>query len=86
MLLLLLTLQAFSASPSLHKSIHSDAASSKHECAITLLSNGHVDQPAYDFEPVPPVGFFTAARAYEAPLVAGRDYRISVSRGPPALL
>jgi hypothetical protein len=85
MLLLLLTLQAFGASASLHKLIHADAASPSHECAITLLSSGHVDQPGCPVTPVVPVEFFVVPLTYETPLIFGCDCSVTSSRGPPVL-
>ena len=53
-----------SASPSLHARFHPDAASSSHECAVTLIASGKYEeatspplfiafQPASHFESIP---------------------------------
>jgi hypothetical protein len=85
-LLLFLALQVFSASDSLHRRNHSDAASSTHQCAVTLISQGHLEQPALDFRPAVPTDFVVVTAIYNSPAIPARDYRFADSRGPPSLL
>ena len=46
LLLLFLVLVVFAASPELHQTIHSDANTAGHHCAISALSQGHFEPPA----------------------------------------
>jgi hypothetical protein len=45
---LVLLLNAMAASPALHELIHSDAAESGHQCAVTLFAHGQVDSASVD--------------------------------------
>ena len=48
LLLLYGLLAAFAASPALHEAIHTDAKGADHHCAITVLTQGHIDLPLCD--------------------------------------
>lgn len=86
MLVLFLALQVFSASASLHEELHCDAASDSHECAVTLLSQGHIDLAApIEFAPLAH-RLILSPGAYVPPAVSAIDFRISISRGPPSLI
>lgn len=83
-LVLLLTLQLFASSESLHKLIHPDADSPDHHCAITMLAHGQVDAPAA----LPLLTSFVATLFFVVPLLESAkysffDYRFSSSRAPP---
>jgi hypothetical protein len=84
-LALFLALQLFSASSSLHRAIHPDAASPAHQCVITLWSHGQVDVPGVSLACV----IFVAALLFFLPSLPAAvpssfDYRLSPSRAPPA--
>ncbi|MDX1952394.1 MAG: hypothetical protein SFY81_09425 [Verrucomicrobiota bacterium] len=85
MLLLFLALQVFSASASLHHELHCDSHSTEHQCAITLLSNGQVDHATVELPVTKPESFLLFSISYHVPLMAERDYRIAIGRGPPVL-
>lgn len=83
-LLLLLTLQLFASSESLHKLIHPDADSPDHHCAVTMLAHGQVDAS----EALPLLVGFVAFLFFVLPLFKSAeysffDYRFSSSRAPP---
>jgi hypothetical protein len=78
---------ALTVSPELHRLLHKDAQAPEHNCLITQIQQ----QPLL-------AGFSSAAAPAVAPVVAAavctpevqflpaRDYRVSPSRAPPALL
>lgn len=83
-LALFLALQLFAGSGQLHHSLHADANSPGHQCAITLLTGGQVNAPIL---PTLWVALIAALLFSLPPLqLAARsafDYRFSASRAPP---
>ena len=84
LVLLLLVLQTLSAASALHQEFHSDATDHEHQCAVSLLSQGHLDisEPALTL-PVAP------AIAQQQPVISERlplalFLSLPSSRGPPA--
>ena len=83
-LALFLALQLFASSGALHQSLHADAGSPGHHCAVTLLTGGQLSAPML---PVLWIAF-AAALLFSLPprSSAARfpfDYRFSASRAPP---
>ena len=85
MLVLWLAAVLVSLAPSLHHLLHDDSQSARHECLVTLLSKGQVLGG-----PSPVVLGAVTRTCIELPptvaLVApaSADYRLSLSRAPPA--
>jgi hypothetical protein len=83
-LALFLALQVFASSDALHQSLHADAGSSSHHCAITLLTGGQISVPI-----LPVLGIaLAAALLFSLPPVSlvalsSFDYRFSACRAPP---
>jgi hypothetical protein len=81
---LVLLLNAMAASPSLHELIHSDAAESGHQCAVTLFAHGQVASASAD---VPLAELLTLVGT--VPLVEISVFRPAIEnlpagRAPPA--
>ena len=80
-----LALAMAGASPQLHHTLHEDAANPEHCCVIE-----HVGQGAFLFSPEPvttvwqPVLAFSAFETSQI-ILPSRDFRVALSRGPPAL-
>ena len=55
LVLLVLALNALTASPALHERLHHDAHERGHQCAITLFAHGQVEHAAVAVEPAPAV-------------------------------
>ena len=81
---LILFLSLLSASPALHKLIHSDADEADHHCAVTEFVHGKVDSSVVAPIIVAFVSFLAVAtllrEIFVFPLT---DYRFSASRAPP---
>jgi hypothetical protein len=84
-LALFLVLELFASAPALHKLIHSDGGSTGHHCAITLFSQGNINTANTSAAIVA----CAAALLLSLPLLESAsfslfDYRLSLSRAPPA--
>ena len=83
-LVLFLSLQFFASSGALHQSLHADAGSPHHHCAITLLKGGQVAAPV-----LPSLWMvFTATLLFSVPLIQSAvssacDLRLAPGRAPP---
>lgn len=83
-LALFLALQLLAGSGALHQSLHADAGSPHHHCAITLLSGGQVAAPV-----LPSLWLaFTATLLFSVPLIQSAvasacDLRLAPGRAPP---
>ena len=80
-----LLLQVMVVFPAFHALIHSDAADSNHNCAVTLFTHGQVhgaDAAVPVLRPEPAALFIQSPR--EAGLVS-TDVRLLPGRGPPCL-
>jgi hypothetical protein len=73
------------ANASFHKTIHADAGSADHHCAITLFAKGQVHAsvvaPVLAFIALICIGSTALPDAF---LLPSADYRYSSSRAPPA--
>ena len=81
----LLALQAMALLPSLHRLVHYDADNPSHQCAVTLLAQGHINLCAAE----PPLVGPPAIIGYAGPLFAEKvlvstDLQLLPSRGPPS--
>lgn len=73
--------------PELHHWLHADSQNGKHECLITQFHKGQIfalSSPA-GFHVVPPRCFQPPA-PQPSMVLSSADYRLSLSRAPPALL
>jgi hypothetical protein len=81
---LILLLSLFSASPDLHKWLHSDAGEPGHHCVVTEFIHGKVDVAIVASVTIGFVALFGAitllGETFVLPLA---DYRFSASRAPP---
>ena len=87
MLTLWVSLVLVSIHPQLHHWLHRDSQSAKHECLITQFSKGQLSalsSPAL-FAAVTPGCLQLPALQTEC-VFSSADYRLSLSRAPPALL
>jgi len=83
-LLLFLVLQVFGASGTLHQSLHAEANSPDHHCALTLLTHGQVNVPV---APVVWVAFAMALVFFlpllQSAVLSAFDLRLASGRAPP---
>jgi len=85
MLALWLTTLALSISPALHRCLHSDSASGKHECLVTCFAGGQILSGASTGVLVSVNGGCFIARPWVVPTyVSQPEYRLAASRAPPA--
>jgi hypothetical protein len=84
MLGLVLVLQLFAASSSLHHWLHSDSNSSNHQCAITLLARGQIDHAPTEVILAASAVFSLLSFHAEAVLVLTTDHPITSGRSPPS--
>ena len=84
MLGLFLLLQIFAVSDTLHRALHADACSPAHQCAITVLTQGHVASPGFILllaVAVLGIQLFRASGREIA--LPSFDYSLAAVRGPP---
>jgi hypothetical protein len=80
---MLLLLQAMVALPALHQLIHYDAASSAHQCAVTMLAHGQIDCATTDVRACGlNLVLMPGARLPDVHFVS-TDLQLQPSRGPP---
>jgi hypothetical protein len=83
-LFLFLLLQVFGASRTLHDSIHPDAASPGHQCAITLLAKGQVSVASGGLTVVlAAVALLFCPLLFDPLFIASFPRRLPPGRGPP---
>jgi hypothetical protein len=81
---LFFVLQIFSASGTLHQSLHNDAAAPGHHCVLTLFAQGHFSAPNVGSGLVAVfAAFLFSLPLLRAAVVASSDYKLSPSRAPP---
>jgi len=86
-LALFIFLQALAAVPSLHRHFHHDANQADHHCAVTLLSQGHVDVPVTGTVAIiSPVSFVYTVTAPDVFVPVAADRQSPPGRAPPASL
>jgi hypothetical protein len=84
--ILLLFCSVLASSPSLHRSLHSDANNPGHNCVITQFTKGHVDWVAAPAIQADPDFYFGGAELLsDTFVVPATDYLFSSSRAPPAV-
>jgi len=73
-----------SASPQLHHALHEDSTAPDHSCVIERISQGSFlfSPPQPVVAPVCPVT--VASFEFESIVLPSRDFRVALSRGPPA--
>ena len=85
-LALFLLVQMVAVSAPAHRFLHDDADQAGHQCAVTLLSQGHIDLDLPQVHPARPVEFLCRM---SLPAVAARvavEYRLLPERAPPSTL
>ncbi len=85
MLGLVLVLQLFAASSSLHHWLHSDSNSANHQCAITLLARGQIDHAPTEIILAAPAVYSLLVFHIEAAPVLSGDHRVASGRAPPSV-
>lgn len=84
LVLLVLVLGAFSASPELHHQLHPDSTQPDHFCLITAFANGQLEAAAaLPIVAVACVFLLCGTQVPVTPLVSVFRFRYSPSRAPP---
>ena len=85
-ILMVLFCGLLSSSPKLHAIIHPDANDQHHQCAITMVADGHVDLTDGGQNLAPPIVFESRASVYfESAILSSSDYLLLPGRAPPVL-
>ena len=84
LLLLYGLLAAFAASPALHEAIHTDAKGADHHCAITALTQGHIDAPICDVSACSISVWHHYAPPFTLSVPGGAVELLPPGRGPPS--
>ena len=83
---LLIFCSTLASSPSLHRSLHSDANNPGHNCLITQFTEGHLDWVAAPVVQAEPDFYFGGAELLSSTVaIPATDYLFSSSRAPPSV-
>ena len=85
MLLLFLSVQLLAAVPVLHHALHHDAASSEHQCAVTLLTSGQIDCASAPLAAPTPSVSVEAHQTFTTSCPSLTPCRLLAGRAPPVL-
>jgi hypothetical protein len=80
---IVLLLNAMEVSPTLHKLFHSDANTTRHECAVTLFAHGQVDSTSADVPVVAALASVQTLPAVEISLFSPAIENLPAERAPP---